>query len=352
MSSIPRMGAPGAPPASGPTPWTGPPPDSETALHQPDGRGASVEAAPPNPRQILQQGRDPGTGYSYERGTTADGAQYETFRADNGVVYNRAFRENQERFHVTIPQGLLPGPLEIVGGSDNGQPAQLVAYPSGHPEERMEVHLSQHGNLLIGLGGSMAMFDPKTLAIGLTSPKMNIQTPTGPAIYTALNERVNADNSRVIHAHEFITQQTMQSNANMMGFGAMWGGVNTAAQSYPQRNLVVIHDDNRGNVTAKQVVLRDVPPNQGGGMFNSAPASREEMPLRATRLADGSYSVKSGSLGDFIRTQWKNGPLRQWWLAQKNGSGVIKTFSSDPSLLATLSAAAGPGPAAASAATR
>lgn len=312
---------------------------------------APPQQAPPaaSDRVTLNQGEGPGYAYKHEQ--DGQGVQYQTWAARSGVKYEVATREDETRFHVEIPQGVSPAPLELSGGTSAGQPAQMVAHVAGSPDQQLPVQQTPDGKYLIGMGpsGAVAMFDPQTMDFGLSTAAVPQLGPNGqPMTYQALQQTVHADASQTVKAHA-TTGNTAQGGmmGQMMGIPGM--GVSAPAQ---EMRYLQIDESATGQVTAKQVVERqgsEVPSGMFGKIEKAmgAPA-REETAVQATRQADGSYAVTgSSSLMSHMKASLSNpfalqSPLLNWMKAKKEPAAIIQTFQSNPSLLASAGAAAGP----------
>lgn len=311
---------------------------------------APAQAAPQAPpaasdRVTLNQAEAPGYAYKHEQ--DGQGVQYQTWSARSGVKYEVASRDDQTRFHVEIPGGVSPAPLEISGAAAQGQPTQMIAHVAGNPAQQLPVEHTPDGKYLIsmGNGGAVAMFDPQTMDFGLSTPASQQMAPTGqPMIYQALQQTVHADGSQTVKAHA-TTAQSLPSN----GFGGMLGGVQAPVA---ETRYLQIDETATGQVTAKQVVERqDLQGAPGAfGQVSAAPA-RQETAVKAAKQADGSYAVSGGtSLMGHMKASLQNpfalqSPLLNWMRERNQPSAVIQTFASNPALLSA--AAAGAGPAAA-----
>lgn len=308
---------------------------------------ASPQQAPPaaGDRVTLNQGEGPGYAYKHEK--DSQGVEYQTWSARSGVQYEVASRDGETRFHVEIPQGVSPAPLELSGGTSAGESPQMVAHLAGNPDQQLPIQQTPDGKYLIGMGpsGAVAMFDPQTMDFGLSTAATPQSGPNGqPVTYQALQQTVHADASQTVKAH-VTTGQAVQGG--MMGMPGM--GMSAPAQ---EMRYLQIDESASGQISAKQVVERQSPEVSSGMLGKlekamGAPA-REETAVQATRQADGSYAVTgSSSLMTHMKASLNNpfalqSPLLNWMRAKKEPAAIIQTFQSNPGLLASAGAAAGP----------
>jgi hypothetical protein len=297
--------------------------------------------APPSAgdRVTIQQGETPG--FTYRAEQDGQGVQYQTWAAKSGVKYEVATKGDETRFHVEIPQNVSPAPIEISGAATAGEKPQIVAHKAGDPSQPMQVEQTPDGKYLIGLAPNraLAMFDPQTMDFGISTLPTGQMGPNGrPLMYQELEQVVHADASQTIKAHS-----TVSEGVQAGGFGIMPG----AGQPTQQATFIQIDQAPNGQVSAKQVTQRmgaEAPQGMFGKMMSGP--SRQETSLKVSRQADGSFTVSGGDLMSHVKNSLSNpfsiqGPLLTWMKARKE-SAVIQTFASNPALLASVGATAGP----------
>lgn len=275
-----------------------------------------------------------------------NGIDFLVRQSQSGIKHEIARRGQEERFHVEIPQGLTPMPLEISGG---GQQGQIVAHAAGNPQAQLPAQMSPDGKYVITLSpnGAMAVFDPTSMDFGVASPPTQQATPQGNSTYTALQEVIHADNSHTLTAHAQITDSMGGGGGmGMMGMGMMMPGGGTPTREV---KYVQIDESATGQVTAKQVVEKQpLAPQSGFSKMMGGGPSRTETHLDASKLPNGSFAVGGGgSLWSHMKASMANpmvlqSPLKNWLSAKNQGPMTIPTFSSNPGLLASMSAAVGP----------